>query len=402
MAKSPTPVTLQGHDDHLGVYIHVPFCASRCGYCDFNTYTAKELAGGFSIAGYLAALSQELENAAEILAASTTPHGADTVFFGGGTPSLLGADTLAQVLAEVSRTIGLAPNCEITTEANPESTSPDFFATLHDSGFTRVSLGMQSTSSRVLSLLGRKHSPGRALQAAEEAIAAGFTHVNLDMIYGTPTETEAEVAATLQAIIETGVDHVSAYSLIVEAGTAFARRVSRGELIQTDDDVLAQRYELIAATLQAHGFDWYEVSNWAKPGGQCRHNLIYWRNRNWWGAGPGAHGHIDGVRRVNVKHPARYHSLSTKDQLPLAEVEHLTAAEHHTETVMVGLRLVEGIDATIIDPRAYPTINDFVQRGLLHQWDDPTTGQRRIAVTDRGRLLADGIIAEILISEESA
>ncbi|WP_277100029.1 radical SAM family heme chaperone HemW, partial [Corynebacterium riegelii] len=253
--------------DAFGVYVHVPFCESRCGYCDFNTYTPSEVET--SHATYLDALERELE-----LAAAQVQRSADTVFIGGGTPSVLGADGLGRILNAVRNTFGISEGAEITTESNPESTNPQYFEGLLGHGFTRVSLGMQSASTPVLKVLDRRHTPGRAVAAAKEAHNAGFQHINLDMIYGTPTETDDDVRATLDAILETPVDHVSAYSLIVEDGTAMHRKVRRGELPAPQEDVYARRYEMIAETLEAQGFDWYEVSNWAKPGGQCRHNPV--------------------------------------------------------------------------------------------------------------------------------
>jgi oxygen-independent coproporphyrinogen-3 oxidase len=226
----------------FGVYVHVPFCATRCGYCDFNTYTAGELGSSSSPQSWLEGLCRELELAAGVLG---TPPAADTVFVGGGTPSLLGADGLGSVLGAVRDAFGLAPGAEVTTESNPESTSPEFFAGIRDAGFTRVSLGMQSAARHVLKVLDRVHTPGRPVAAAAEARAAGFEHVNLDIIYGTPGERVEDLRASLDAVLAAGVDHVSAYALIVEEGTALARRVRRGELPAPDDDVLAADYELI-------------------------------------------------------------------------------------------------------------------------------------------------------------
>lgn len=374
----------------FGVYVHVPFCSSRCGYCDFNTYTAGELGSSSSPEIYLQALERELDRA------TYTPDSpVRSVFIGGGTPSLLGAGGLRRILRAVSARWPLAPDAEITTEANPESTSPEFFAQLKEAGFTRISLGMQSASERILAILQRRHSPGRALEAAREALAAGFRHVNLDMIYGTPTETQEDVRRTLDAIVSTGVDHVSAYSLIVEEGTAMARKIRRGQLPPTDEDVMAERYELIDAALRDVGYGWYEVSNWAKPGGECRHNLIYWRDGNWWGAGPGAHSHIDDERFFNVKHPARYAQVLQGGELPIAGREKLSAEDHHMERVMLGMRLREGIPRAWISPAADPAITDFVHRGLL------TVDSQRLRLTDAGRLLADGIVTDLLVAEES-
>ncbi len=285
-AELPGLVTTPGRA--FGIYIHVPFCATRCGYCDFNTYTPTEL-GGANPDGWLVAVRAELGRAADLLG---SPPEVQTVFVGGGTPSLLGGTGLASVLDAVREHFVLAPGVEVTTEANPESTSPELFAQLRAAGYTRVSLGMQSVAPHVLAVLDRVHSPGRALDAAREARGAGFEHVNLDLIYGTPGESDDDLRRSVDAAIDAGVDHVSGYALVVEDGTALARRVRRGEIAAPDNDVLAQRYELLDARLSAAGFDWYEVSNWSRPGGECRHNIGYWNGGEWWGAGPGAHGYV--------------------------------------------------------------------------------------------------------------
>ena len=371
--------------DSFGVYVHVPFCATRCGYCDFNTYTPTEVDS--SHAQYLDALEKELE-----LAAANEHRVGFGQAAGGGTPSLLGADGLTRILTAVRNTFGLNPGAEVTTESNPESTSPDYFTGLLDAGFTRVSLGMQSASTPVLKVLDRQHTPGRAVAAAREARDAGFAHVNLDMIYGTPTETVDDVRRTLDAILDTDVDHVSAYSLIVEDGTAMARKIRRGELPAPQEDVYADRYEIIADTLADHGYHWYEVSNWAKPGGECRHNLIYWRNQQWWGAGPGAHSFIASERFFNVKRPEKYAQLLADGALPIQDTEPITETEAHTEAVMLGLRLKEGIPAVWIGAGAREVVDRHVRAGLLEQTD-------RLRLTDKGRLLADGIITDILAAE---
>lgn len=375
--------------DPFGLYIHVPFCATRCGYCDFNTYTPRE-AGGANPEGYLDALDVELD-----LAAQRVGRKADTVFIGGGTPSLLGADGLSRILSTVRNTFGLADDAEITTESNPESTSPEFFAGLREAGYNRISLGMQSASHDVLQVLERAHTPGRAFAAAREAHQAGFEHVNLDMIYATPTETDDDVARTLDLVIAAEVDHVSAYSLIVEDGTAMARKVRRGEIPAPQEDVMATRYEMIARRLAEAGMGWYEVSNWARPGGECQHNLIYWRDGDWWGAGPGAHSHLGMQRFSNVKHPNRYSAVLADGELPINEVEDLTPADRHTELLMLGLRLREGIAYAAVGAGAAGVVQNFVDRGLLH-FPQPD----RLALTDAGRLLADGIITDILVAED--
>lgn len=383
-------VSVMAMKDTFGLYIHVPFCATRCGYCDFNTYTPGELGSPRDLTGpYLDALERELE-----LAAAKVNRPADTIFVGGGTPSLLGGEGLTRVLNAARNTFGISEGAEITTESNPESTSPEFFAQIKDAGFTRVSLGMQSAASHVLQVLERAHTPGRPFAAAKEAKAAGFEHVNLDMIYATPTETDDDVRRTLDLALETGVDHISAYSLIVEDGTRMARKVKKGELPMPDQDTMARRYDIIADTLDNAGFGWYEVSNWAKEGGECRHNMIYWRDEDWWGAGPGAHSHLGDQRFYNVKLPGRYINMVGEDELPIADTETLTDSEHHMEKIMLGLRLREGIDRTLLSDKAQPMIDGFIDRGLLA--DDTS-----LHVTRSGRLLADGIITDLLLAEES-
>jgi putative oxygen-independent coproporphyrinogen III oxidase len=375
----------------FGIYVHVPFCAARCGYCDFNTYTASELAGsGASPDGWLAAVRQELDVAVRTVGERPV----DTVFVGGGTPSLLGAARLGEVLAAIEDAFGLAPGAEVTTESNPESTSPEFFAELAAAGFTRVSLGMQSAAPHVLRVLERRHTPGRAVAAAREARAAGFAHVNLDLIYATPGETDDDLRASLDAVLAAGVDHVSAYSLIVEDGTALARRVARGELPAPDDDVAAARYEMIDDRIAAAGFDWYEVSNWAaSPDAVCRHNIGYWRDGDWWGLGPGAHSHLAGVRWWNVKHPARYATLLAAGESPEADRELLTDAERHTERVMLQLRLAAGLPLDLLDGPGVAAAARAAADGLL---DPAALAAGRAVLTRNGRLLADRVVHDLL------
>jgi oxygen-independent coproporphyrinogen-3 oxidase len=383
----------------FGIYVHVPFCAARCGYCDFNTYTAAELAtgplaapaggpvSGASPDGWFEAVCRELERAARTVGERPV----DTVFVGGGTPSLLGAERLGAVLAEIRSTFGLADGAEVTTESNPESTSPEFFAGLVDAGFTRVSLGMQSAAQHVLAVLDRRHTPGRPVAAAREARAAGLAHVNLDLIYATPGETDDDLRASLDAVLDAGVDHVSAYSLIVEDGTALARRVARGELPAPDDDVAAARYEMIDDRLAAAGMRWYEVSNWATDAAaECRHNLGYWLDGDWWGLGPGAHSHVDGVRWWNVKHPARYAAMLAAGEAPEAGREELTAQERQTERVMLRLRLASGLPVDLLDPAGRVVADRAVDDGLLVRDGDA------VVLTRPGRLLADAVVRDLL------
>jgi putative oxygen-independent coproporphyrinogen III oxidase len=380
----------------FGVYVHVPFCATRCGYCDFNTYTAAELASSpASPQSWLEGLRTELTLAAKVLG---TPPRADSVFVGGGTPSLLGADGLKSVLHAVRDTVGLAPDAEVTTESNPESTSPAFFEAIREAGYTRVSLGMQSAAPHVLTVLDRTHTPGRATEAAKEAREAGFTHVNLDLIYGTPGETEADLAKSLDAVLEAEVDHVSAYALIVEQGTALARRIKRGDLPPPDDDVLADRYEQVDRALSTAGLHWYEVSNWAtEPQSWCRHNLGYWHNADWWGAGPGAHSHVGGVRWWNVKHPAAYAARLAEGTSPAAARETLTSEDQHLERVMLELRLVDGLPVEVLPEEAQKEAHRAAAEGLLDGEALAGVNGRfgRCVLTFKGRLLADAVVRRL-------
>jgi oxygen-independent coproporphyrinogen-3 oxidase len=377
----PAGVTATGARG-FGVYVHVPFCATRCGYCDFNTYTASE---GVEPAGYVEQVLDELALAAKVI----QPPRVDTVFFGGGTPTLLPPADLARILDGIDRTWGLASGAEVTTEANPESVDATSLRALRNAGFNRLSLGMQSVAPHVLRVLDRRHTPGRAAAAAGEARAAGFERVSLDLIYGTPGETAADFADSLAAAVGSGVDHVSAYALIVEDGTRMAARMRRGELPYPDDDVAADRYLAAEAALTAAGFAWYEVSNWS-IGSPCRHNELYWTGGDWWGLGPGAHSHVDGVRWWNVKHPRTYAGRLAKGATPAHAREILTAGEQHTEDVLLRIRLAEGLPLAGLDAAgARQALDD----GLL---DPAAFATGRAALTLRGRLLADAVTRALL------
>ncbi|WNG80215.1 radical SAM family heme chaperone HemW [Mycobacterium sp. ITM-2016-00316] len=372
-------------DGPFGIYIHVPFCATRCGYCDFNTYTPSEL-GGANPDGWLAAVRVELELAAR----QVGPRAVDTVFVGGGTPTMLGGHGLAAVLAAVRDHFQLAPGAEVTTEANPESSSPELFGTLRAAGYTRISLGMQSAATHVLKVLDRVHSAGRAPAAALEARAEGFEHVNLDLIYGTPGETDDDLVRSIETALGADVDHVSAYALIVEDGTALARRVRRGELPAPDNDVLADRYELLDAHLSAAGLQWYEVSNWSRPGGECRHNLGYWDGGHWWGAGPGAHSFLGARRWWNIKHPNAYAQALAERRLPVADSEEIDAAARHMEDVMLRMRLRSGLPRGVLTEPERRRADIALTDGLVVAAAD------RLVLTDRGRLLADAVVRDLL------
>jgi putative oxygen-independent coproporphyrinogen III oxidase len=373
----------------FGVYIHVPFCATRCGYCDFNTYTAGELGSAADPVAYVDAAVRELELAARVLGSGVPP--AQTVFVGGGTPTLLPAGDLVRLLQAVRDTVGLAADAEVTTEANPESVDPRSLAALRAAGFTRLSLGMQSASPHVLAVLDRRHRPGRPEEAAREATAAGFAHVNLDLIYGTPGESAADWRRSLDAVLAAPVDHVSAYALVVEEGTALARRVARGEVTAVDDDVLADRWLAADAAFAAAGLGWYEVSNWARDAAaECRHNRLYWSGGDWWGIGPGAHSHVGGVRWWNVKHPAAYAGRLAGGASPAHARELLDGPTRSLERVMLGVRLREGLPlSAIADPAA---VAPLVADGLVQ----PPAATGRVVLTQRGRLLADAVVRALV------
>ncbi len=385
-----------------GVYVHVPYCRVRCGYCDFNTYTAAELSPEVSQATYADQLIGEIRRTREFLAGTDRPI--DTVFFGGGTPTLLPAADLVAVLASLADTFGLAEDAEVTTEANPESVDRNYLDQLRSGGFTRLSLGMQSSSPSVLATLERTHAPGRAGHVVAAAREAGFEHVSVDLIYGTPGESAAEWRNSLYEAIGTGADHVSAYALTVEPGTAMGRRVLSGDLSAPDDDVAAARYEAASELLCSAGFAWYEVSNFARAGGVCHHNLGYWRGADWWGFGPGAHSHLDGLRWWTTKHPRPYAESLSAGGFPVAGWEVVDSAGRRLERLMLGLRLAEGLPlsratATKTERRQpyyadLPPgpVSELVSRGLL---DSGAAATGRAVLTLRGRLLADRVVVEL-------
>jgi oxygen-independent coproporphyrinogen-3 oxidase len=377
----------------FGFYVHVPFCTVRCGYCDFNTYTAAELGDrpGASRASYAEAAISEVRFARAVLGERDLP--VETVFFGGGTPTLLGPGDLAAVLAAIAAEFGLAPDAEVTTEANPDSVAVWDLEELRAAGFTRVSFGMQSAVDHVLRTLDRTHDPLRVPAVLDWSRTAGFDQVSLDLIYGTPGESLDDWATSLEAAIACRPDHVSAYSLIVEPGTALARRISRGELPAPDDDDLAEKYLLADDLLSRAGFGWYEVSNWARsPSGRCAHNLLYWRNDHWWGIGPGAHSHVGGVRWWNVKHPAAYADRLARGESPAQDAELLDPQDRALEAVMLGLRLRDGLPLTRLSPAGRRRAAAAVASGLLEP--GPHVAGRAV-LTDRGRLLADAVVRDL-------
>jgi putative oxygen-independent coproporphyrinogen III oxidase len=375
----------------LGVYVHVPFCSTRCGYCDFNTYTAAELGSGASRESYAALAIEEIRLAGRVLAGRGGP--VQTVFFGGGTPTLLPPADLASILRAVDAELGLAAGAEITAEANPETVDERVLAQLRGAGFTRISLGMQSAAPHVLAVLDRVHQPGRPEQCVRWAKAAGFGHVSLDLIYGTPGESDADWRLSLTRALEARPDHVSAYSLIVEEGTRLAARVRRGELPAPDDDVLADRYLMADDVLGAAGMTWYEISNWAaSEDSQCRHNLLYWTGGDWWGVGPGAHSHVGGTRWWNVRHPAAYAQRIAAGSSPGQAREVLTDTERATEKVLLATRLAAGCPVAVLGAAGRRAARQAAADGLA---SPAALAAGRVTLTRAGRLLADAVIRDL-------
>lgn len=366
----------------FSAYVHIPFCSVRCGYCDFNTYTNPNFGPGAGLTDFPDSLAREIALSRRVLEGNGRIK---TVFFGGGTPTMLDSAQLVAVLGDLKATFGLAANAEITTEANPESVTPESLRELAAGGFTRVSFGMQSAVPRVLSILDRQHRPSRVPQVVRWAREAGL-EVSLDLIYGAPGETDVEWRASLEAALTLEPDHISAYALTVEPGTKMGGQVRRGEISLPDPDMQADRYEMAAAMLEPAGYHWYEISNWARPGHECAHNLAYWRGSDWWGYGPGAHSHIGGTRFWNVKHPLAYANRLLDGASPAAARELLSATERAEETIMLGIRLAEGI------PVPAATGREVIAGLISDELVDPASAfSGTLRLTLRGRLLADSV-----------
>lgn len=389
----PATVLDGANSRNLGVYLHVPFCRVRCGYCDFNTYTTDELRGA-KRSDFAGQAVSEVELAARVLTESGLPHRpASTVFFGGGTPTLLPASDLATMLAAVVDAWGLEPGAEVTTEANPDSVDLEYLLALRAAGFTRVSFGMQSAVPHVLATLERTHDPARIPLVVGWAREAGLG-VSLDLIYGTPGESIADWRKSLETAIAQYPDHISAYALIVEDGTKLARQIKRGEVGTPDDDLQADMYELADELLTAAGLEWYEVSNWAKsPADRSRHNLAYWQGHDWWGVGPGAHSHVGGVRWWNVKHPSAYADRILSGDSPAAGREALDADTRHVEGVLLRSRIREGLPIAELAPGARREIAALIAEELI---DGTVAINGTVRLTVRGRLLADAVVRRLV------
>ncbi|MCD9197323.1 radical SAM family heme chaperone HemW [Aeromicrobium wangtongii] len=371
----------------FGVYVHVPFCRVRCGYCDFNTYTADELGEGATRASYAdTAISEIVRSGAE-----RGRRPVETVFFGGGTPTQLPSSDLVRILDAIDDTFGLVDGVEVTTEANPDSVTPESLATLKAGGFTRISFGVQSAVPHVLATLERTHDPANVPQAVRWAREAGFEQLSVDLIYGTPGESMDDWRASLEQAIALEPDHVSAYALIVEQGTAFARKVRRGEVVMPDDDETADKYVLADEMLTAAGLGWYELSNWARDeAAWCRHNVLYWHSDDWLGIGPGAHSHVAGERWWNVKHPAAYAQRLAAGESPRHDGESIDGATARVERIMLETRLRSGLDLSALTAAALAEVPDVVGRGLADVHDD------HLVLTRPGRLLADAVVRQLV------
>jgi putative oxygen-independent coproporphyrinogen III oxidase len=400
----PASVVDGADERRLGVYVHVPFCRVRCGYCDFNTYTSDELRGARRT-DYSAQAIAELHQAEKVLAAAGLPdRAASTVFFGGGTPTMLPVTDLAAMLAAVRDGWGLVPGAEVTTEANPDSVDAEYLAALRAAGFTRVSFGMQSAVPHVLATLERTHDPERIPHVVRWARDAGLD-VSLDLIYGTPGESLDDWRTSLEQATAQAPDHLSAYALIVEDGTKLARQIRRGEVAEPDDDLAADMYELADELLENAGYNWYEVSNWARGSDapvdnlldgaehRSRHNLAYWQGHDWWGIGPGAHSHVGGVRWWNVKHPAAYAERIAADQSPAAGRETLDAETRRVERVLLATRIRDGLSLTELTASGRTAVAGLIADELV---DASAALHGRIRLTLRGRLLADAVVRRLL------
>ena len=370
----------------LSFYVHIPYCVRRCGYCDFNTYTPSELQDGATLEivsnDYIDAVLKELE----LAPTDEVP----TIFFGGGTPSLLPAKDLGRVISAIKERNGLTEDCEITLEANPDSVTQEKLEGYIAAGFNRISFGMQSSNPDVLKVLDRTHNPENVRKAVEMARAAGFGSISVDLIYGAPGETLADWAATVKEALSLDIDHISAYALIVEEGTKLAAQIKRGEYTMPDDDLMADMYLLVDQQCLQKGLKWYELSNWSKPGHQCRHNIAYWKSANWWGLGPGAHSHIDRKRFWNVKHPTAYKERIFKGESPVKDFEELTDEERKSEYIMLAIRMPEGVRKVALTVKQYERTMEYIKSGHIIETPDA------LRLTPKGRLIADRLTHEML------
>ena len=377
----------------LSFYIHIPYCVKRCGYCDFNTYTPAELQGpdlASVSAHYIDAAISEIEMARQTVGIAEVP----TIFFGGGTPSLMPASELARVISAIQENFNLANNAEITIEVNPDSVNEQFLQHMRAAGATRISMGMQSAVPHVLATLDRTHKPENVVRAVELARQSGYEHVSVDLIYGTPGESFADWKASVDAALALPIDHISAYALIVERGTKLAAQIARGELMMPSDDETADKYLYADESFEKSGFSWYELSNWSKPGGECRHNIAYWDGSSWWGIGPGAHSYFGSERWWNIKHPKSYQERIRSKESPIQEKETLSVENKADEFILLQIRRREGISHSQLTKTQLAVAESFVTTGDL---DRDSWAQKKLVLSKNGRLIADRIVRELVL-----
>ncbi len=374
---------LQNNASAFGLYVHVPFCTVRCGYCDFNTYTPSELEQADAIDVWTQALISEITYSLEKLPKSQV---VETIFFGGGTPSLLPLNNLEQIFSKLNDSFIFSENIEVTLEANPDTLTSSKIQAWKDFGINRISLGVQSADKKVLQILDRTHNPENVKNSVELLKNGGIHNFSLDLIYGTPGETLDSWSSSVESLVEFDPPHVSAYALTVEPGTALFRKVNNKEINNISSDDQADKYLIANDILEKNNLAWYEISNWAIPGHECRHNLLYWNNQNWWGYGPGAHSHIDGKRWWNVKHPANYAKKLVNEKSAIADFENLSFDQKNLEQTMLSMRL-RGSDLRELAPAA-----------ILSEWENldyVSRGSNNLELTPKGRLLLDSLIAHI-------
>lgn len=378
----------------LSFYIHIPYCVKRCGYCDFNTYTPAELKVESTLVeisqSYIDLMLTEIEIARSTSTATKVP----TIFFGGGTPSLMEPSDLGRVIEKITELFTLTADCEITLEANPDTLTKERLKAYREVGINRLSIGMQSAVPHVLHVLDRTHNPENISRVVSWAREVGFEEISLDLIYGTPGETVVDWRATIDSALSLDITHISAYALIVEQGTKLAAQVKRGEVIIPDDDETAEKYLLADELFSAAGMRWYELSNWSKPGSFSRHNMSYWVGNNWWGVGPGAHSHIDGRRWWNVKHPTAYRERIVKRDSPMHEEEILTPEEIAREKVMLLIRIPGGLRRAEFSESELGVLTGYLESGDL---DAPSWEQGLLTLTQKGRLIADRIVRDLVL-----
>ena len=380
---------------NLAFYIHIPYCVKRCGYCDFNTYTPSELKITEGLAqisnSYIDLLLMEIKAAkVQVGQSANVP----SIFFGGGTPSLMQPDDISRVISTIKSEFTLLPDAEITMECNPDSVTKESLAAFRAIGVNRVSFGMQSAVKHVLATLDRTHNPENLLQVTTWAKEVGFSEISVDLIYGTPGESLSDWQTSIDAALTLPITHISAYALIIEEGTKLAAQIKRGEVAQVDDDLTAEKYLVADKAFTAAGFEWYELSNWAKSGSLSKHNLAYWLGDNWWGAGPGAHSHLNGKRFWNVKHPNLYKERVLANQSPVADSEVLEELQIESERLMLSLRLPSGVDKQSLNELQLADLSSYVESGHL---DQANWNQGRATLTLDGRLIADRILRQILL-----